>query len=152
MEKYTGVKEILAKPMNRKEYNDYRGWELPADENGDDDGFLVEYVQSENSPNVNHPAHTGYISWSPKDVFEESYISTDVLINKTKAFGQYEPHQQRVIDELKDLTKKSFDLSNFIKTEFFTERLDSEEQQRLKQQLIVMQTYESVLIQRINNF
>jgi hypothetical protein len=152
MEKYTGVKEILAKPMNRKEYNDYRGWELPADENGDDDGFLVEYVQSENSPNVNHPAHAGYISWSPKDVFEESYISTDVLINKTKAFGEYEPHQQRVLDELKDLTKKSFDLSNFIKTEFFTERLDSEEQQRLKQQLIVMQTYESVLIQRINNF
>jgi hypothetical protein len=152
MEKYTGVKEILAKPMNRKEYNDYRGWELPADENGDDEGFLVEYVQSETSPNVNHPAHAGYISWSLKDVFEESYISTDVLINKTKAFGEYEPHQQRVIDELKDLTKKSFDLSNFIKTEFFTERLDSEEQQRLKQQLIVMQTYESVLIQRINNF
>lgn len=152
MKKYTGVKEILAKPMNRKEYNDYRGWELPADENGDDEGFLVEYVQSETSPNVNHPAHTGYISWSPKDVFEESYISTDVLINKTKAFGEYEPHQQRVLDELKDLTKKSFDLSNFIKTEFFTERLDSEEQQRLKQQLIVMQTYESILIQRINQF
>jgi len=152
MKKYTGVKEILAKPMNRKEYNDYRGWELPADENGDDEGFLVEYVQSENSPNVNHPAHAGYISWSPKDVFEESYISTDVLINKTKAFGEYEPHQQRVLDELKDLTKKSFDLYNFIKTEFFTERLDSEEQQRLKQQLIVMQTYESILIQRINNF
>lgn len=152
MKKYTGVKEILATPMNRKEYIDYRGWELPADENGDDEGFLVEYVQSETSPNQNHPAHAGYISWSPKDVFEESYISTDVLINKTKAFGEYEPHQQRVIDELKDLTKKSFDLSNFIKTEFFTERLDSEEQQRLKQQLIVMQTYESVLIQRINNF
>jgi hypothetical protein len=152
MKKYTGVKEILATPVNRKEYNDYRGWELPADENGDDDGFLVEYVQSETSPNVNHPAHAGYISWSPKDVFEESYISTDVLINKTKAFGEYEPHQQRVLDELKDLTKKSFDLSNFIKTEFFTERLDSEEQQRLKQQLIVMQTYESILIKRINNF
>ena len=152
MKKYTGVKEILATPMNRKEYNDYRGWELPANENGDDEGFLVEYVQSETSTNVNHPAHAGYISWSPKDVFGESYISTDVLINKTKAFGEYEPHQQRVLNELKDLTKKSFDLSNFIKTEFFTERLDSEEQQRLNQQLIVMQTYESVLIQRINNF
>jgi hypothetical protein len=149
---YTGVKRIFATPMNRKEYNDYRGWELPADENGADEGYLVEYEQSQTSPNVNHPNHKGYISWSPKDVFEESYISTDVLINKTKAFGEYEPHQQRVLDELKDLTKKSFDLSNFIKTEFFTERLDSEEQQRLKQQLIVMQTYESLLIQRINNF
>ena len=36
MEKYTGIKEILARPMNRKDYNDYRGWELPANENGDD--------------------------------------------------------------------------------------------------------------------
>lgn len=152
MEKYTGVKEILAKPMNRKEYNDYRGWELSADENGDDEGFLVEYVQSETSTNVNHPAHTGYISWSPKDVFEESYISSEVILYNQKSFTQYEPHQQRVLNELKDLIKKSFDLSNFIKTEFFTERLDSEEQQRLKQQLIVMQTYESILIQRINNF
>ena len=151
MEKYTGIKEILARPMNRKDYNDYRGWELPANENGDDEGFLVEYVQSETSTNQNHPAHKGYISWSPKDVFEESYISTDVLINKS-VFEEYEPSQQRVIDELKDLETKIFNLSNFIKTEFFTERLDSEEQQRLKQQLIVMQTYESILIQRINNF
>ena len=151
MKKYTGVKEILATPMNLKDYNDYRGWELPADEDGSKEGFLVEYAQSKTSTNVNHPAHTGYISWSPKDVFEESYISTDVLINKS-VFEEYEPFQQRVIDELKDLETKIFNLSNFIKTEFFTDRLDSEEQQRLKQQLIVMQTYESILIQRINNF
>lgn len=152
MEKYTGVKEILAKPMNRKEYNDYRGWELPANENGDDEGFLVEYVQSEISPNVNHPAHAGYISWSPKDVFDESYIKTDFIINKSKPFGEYELHQQRVMNELKDLAMKTFKLSDFVETEFFKESLDSEEQQRLKQQLIVMQTYKSILTQRINNF
>ena len=34
MNKYIGVKEINAKPMNRQEYNDFRGWELPEDENG----------------------------------------------------------------------------------------------------------------------
>ena len=80
MEKYIGVKEILAKPMSRKEYNDYRGWELPSDENGDYEGYLVEYVQSEKSPNVNHPDHKGYISsWSPKDVFNEAYRKTDGL-------------------------------------------------------------------------
>ena len=44
MERYLCVKEILATPMTRQEYNDYRGWELPADENGDDEGFLVEYI------------------------------------------------------------------------------------------------------------
>lgn len=62
--------------MTRKAYNDYRGWELPADENGDDDGFLVEYLDGGKS---NHPDHEGYISWSPKDVFERAYRPTSGL-------------------------------------------------------------------------
>lgn len=76
MQNFIGVKLIKAKPMNRLEYNVYRGWELPSDEDGADDGFLVEYVDS---PNSNHPDHKGYISWSPKDVFEEAYRETDGL-------------------------------------------------------------------------
>lgn len=64
------VKAILAKPMTRLEYNVYRGWALPADENGADRGFLVEYTDGGAS---NHPAHQGYISWSPKDVFVKAY-------------------------------------------------------------------------------
>ncbi len=76
MKKFIGVKMIQATPMNRKEYNDYRGWELPADENGADEGYLVEYEQSETSPNVNHPNHKGYISWSPADVFMDAYRET----------------------------------------------------------------------------
>ena len=67
---YIGTKKILATPMNRKEYNDYRGWEVPEDENPDDEGYLVEYVDGGKS---NHPDHAGYISWSPKDVFERAY-------------------------------------------------------------------------------
>lgn len=70
MEKYLGVKIISAKPMNRKEYNDYRGWELPSDENGSDEGMLVEY---EDGGQSNHPDHKGYISWSPRYVFEKAY-------------------------------------------------------------------------------
>jgi hypothetical protein len=149
---YTGVKRIFATPMNRKEYIDYRGWELPANENGADDGYLVEYEQSQTSINVNHPKHKGYISWSPKDVFEESYINTNVFLDNGKPFDEYEPHQQRVINELKDLTKKTFDLGSFLQTDFFKQNVDIHEQTRLKQQLIVMQTYESLLIDRINNF
>jgi hypothetical protein len=41
MQTYNGTKIIRALPMTRKEYNDYRGWQLPADENGDDEGYLV---------------------------------------------------------------------------------------------------------------
>lgn len=74
MKEYTGTKTIKAKPMTRGEYNKYRGWEIPADENPADEGYLVEYLDS---PNSNHPDHDNYISWSPKDVFDRSYKETD---------------------------------------------------------------------------
>lgn len=70
MTPYIGTKLINAKPMTRAAYNVLRGWELPADENGDDDGYLVEYVDGGKS---NHPDYDGYISWSPADVFERAY-------------------------------------------------------------------------------
>ena len=65
-----GVKQINAMPMTRAEYNLLRGWIVPADENPDDDGYLVEYVDG---GKANHPDFAGYISWSPKDVFERAY-------------------------------------------------------------------------------
>ena len=74
MKQYLGVKLIHAKPMNRRAYNVFRGWELPADENGDDEGYLVEYLDG---GKANVPGHAGYVSWSPKDVFERAYQPTD---------------------------------------------------------------------------
>ena len=71
---YEGTKRVHAHPMNRGEYNAYRGWEVPADENPDDPGYLVEYLDGGKS---NHAAHAGYISWSPKDVFERAYCEVD---------------------------------------------------------------------------
>ena len=77
MQQYLGVKHINAKPMNRGDYNTLRGWMLPGDENPDDEGFLVEYL---NSPTTGMPdGFTNYISWSPKEVFEDSYRPTDGL-------------------------------------------------------------------------
>lgn len=67
---HIGTKIIDATPMSRADYNAYRGWKLPADENGDDDGFLVEY---HDGGKANHPDHAGYISWSPREVFERAY-------------------------------------------------------------------------------
>lgn len=69
---FIGTKSVLATAMTRQEYNDYRGWELPADEShlANEQGFLVEYVDGGRS---NHPDHEGYISWSPKDVFDNAY-------------------------------------------------------------------------------
>lgn len=65
-----GTKVIHFVAMSRAEYNTYRGWELPSNENGDDNGYLVEYADG-GSPNV--PGHPGYVSWSPADVFERAY-------------------------------------------------------------------------------
>lgn len=64
MEKYIGTKQIEAEPMTRGEYNEYRGWNIPADENPADEGYLVKYTD-------------GYISWSPKKQFEDVYSKAD---------------------------------------------------------------------------
>ena len=69
-QKYIGTKILTATPMNRLEYNLYRGWDLPLNEDGNDEGYLVEY---QDGGAQNHPDHAGYISWSPKAVFEQAY-------------------------------------------------------------------------------
>ena len=76
MNRYIGTKAINAKPMSRQAYNDLRGWAVPADENPADDGYLVEYIDG---GQANHPDYEGYISWSPKDVFERAYRRSDNL-------------------------------------------------------------------------
>lgn len=73
MKQYIGVKLINAKPMTRLEYNEFRGWKLPANENGADEGFLVEYLDG-GAPNT--PDYAGYVSWSPAAVFHNAYGET----------------------------------------------------------------------------
>lgn len=70
MQEYYGTKRIRAVPMTRGDYNAYRGWALPEDEDGADPGFLVEY---RDGGQRNHPDHHGYISWSPEVVFATAY-------------------------------------------------------------------------------
>lgn len=60
MQKYIGVKLVEAKPMTRGEYNDYRGWTVPADENPADKGYLVKYEDE-------------YVSWSHIEAFNKAY-------------------------------------------------------------------------------
>ena len=76
MQPFFGTKLLNAKPMTRGEYNTYRGWELPANENENDEGYFVEYVDG-GKPNTS--AYVGYVSWSPKDVFEASYQPMNAL-------------------------------------------------------------------------
>ena len=64
--------------MNRADYNTYRGWLLPEDENGSDEGYLVEYLDG---GKPNHADHEGYISWSTEEVFLNTYRDTSKCIN-----------------------------------------------------------------------
>ena len=70
MKTYVGTKELKAIPMNKEEYCQYRQWEVPANENPKEEGYLVEYLDG---GKPNDERHLGYISWSPKDVFEKAY-------------------------------------------------------------------------------
>lgn len=62
--KYIGIKFLEAKEMNLGDYNIYRGWKLPEDERHDREGYLVKYAD-------------GYESWSPKEIFENSYLKLE---------------------------------------------------------------------------
>ena len=70
MERFVGTKQVNATLITLGQYNKIRGWDIPENEDPETEGYLVEYVKG---GEPNHPDYAGYISWSPKDVFEESY-------------------------------------------------------------------------------
>ena len=76
MKTFLGTKLVNAMPMTRDAYNELRKWQLPADENGDDEGYLVEYTDG-GAPNTD--LFIGYVSWSPKEQFEGAYRETTGL-------------------------------------------------------------------------
>ena len=133
--KYVCHKEVLARPMNRQEYNDLRGWGVPVDENPADEGYLVKYLDG-GAANV--PGFDGYISWSPKDVFERGY--QEVLPTTFR---------QRVMAEHKALIENLDKLNAFIASPAFADAVDGG---LLHQQANAMYIYAGVLTKRISNF
>lgn len=97
MSLFVGTKIVDATPMTRGEYNRYRGWEIPENENPDDTGFLVEYLDGGES---NHPGHTGYISWCPKNVFHKANVamggSTDLPGYVVRMYAELAELNQRL--------------------------------------------------------
>ena len=66
MNKCIGVKLIEAEEMNLGDYNIFRGWTIPDNEDPKKEGYLVKYPD-------------GYVSWSPKEIFEEAYRKTSSM-------------------------------------------------------------------------
>lgn len=139
MQKYVGSKIVAAEPMTRLEYNQYRGWELPADENGTDDGYLVEYMDGGKS---NHPNHSGYISWSPKEQFDKGYDSIVEVVKNPQ------PHVLRMQGEYTQLRARMKSLMTFQKTSMH-QSLSTHDQELLSLQLNQMSQYADTLRSRI---
>ena len=67
MEKYIGSKIVQAEPMSWADYAvKYRDQAVVTPDMVQKEGYLVVYAD-------------GYISWSPKEAFEEAYRRTDGL-------------------------------------------------------------------------
>lgn len=128
MVQYTGTKTIMATPMTRGEYNALRGWEVPADEDPTDLGYLVQY---ENDSKANVEGFDGYISWSPQKPFDLAY-------NQSGTF------KQRVFIEMEQLYRRMFLLKKYI----HGESPDSEHYRLLIIQLKAMDTYYQILCMR----
>ena len=131
MKKFIGIKKVEAKPMTRGEYNKYRGWQIHADENPNDEGYLVKYSDD-------------YISWSPKKAFDEAYreiekyplVDTALLMRS----DDYKDRFKAEYEQLKIRTEKLFDMLQKYKSGAleFTPTCDYE---MLEKQYFAMQSY-----------
>lgn len=139
---YVGSKIVKATPMTRAQYNAHQGWALPADQNGEDAGFLVEYLDG---GAANHPDHKGYISWSPADVFAKSYVE---CVYPT---GGLADHQVRVCCEASELKARRDKLLTFLNGGGVS-KVSFAEFRRLGMQLQAMNLYLLILEDRISSF
>lgn len=135
MNKYLGTKEVSAKPMTRGEYNDYRGWQIPENEDPNEQGYLIEYQDGGKSKDSRH---AGYISWSPADVFNRAYAPIDTWLDRVKL------EQERVQKDLSALDK-TLDVER--KPDFITD----EQWSFMTRQQFHMRQYNQILKDRIAN-
>ena len=132
MKEFIGTKKIKAVETTKQEYCDYRGWKVPEDEDPIEEIYLVEYeVDPLSKPN--HTNHRGYISMSPKHVFEDAYKPASTFLD-------------RLHIEANELYEKIEKLTHAIEHKLIPES----ETQILKVQLDVMRTYFGILASRIN--
>ena len=158
---YIGTKVVHATPMSRAVYNDFRGWTMPENEQ-DDEGYLVQYTESLQG---NDSTYLGYISWSPKDVFERSYRAvgqgagtsasegTPTPAGKAAgAVGSQEEKEETWVDrlmaEFRELHERVLKLELFISKPEFND-LDVEDRTLLVDQYRHMIGYHGVLSARV---
>lgn len=141
---YVSHKRVKRKAMTRQEYCDYRGWDVPDVENGSDEGYLVEYLDGGVS---NDTRHDGYISWSPKEAFDNGYTKEEIEVSPAE-----NTYQERVIIERQELSERLVSLNMFICNNPAFSKLNAEERELLRSQAQVMDEYCDILKERIEQF
>lgn len=66
-------KYVTAVPATRKEYCDWRGWDVPVNEDGSDEGFV--YVDLTKPTNMRNEGVGGFVTWLPKGIFTRDFVS-----------------------------------------------------------------------------
>ena len=138
MNEYIGTKIVKAEPMNLGDYNNYRGWNIPEDEDPEKEGYLVKYQDD-------------YVSWSPKEIFEEAYVRTENNKLAITAKGMNsKDFKDRFKAEYKQIVIRAEGLSNMLDkmkngTLEFTPKCSYE---ILNRQLEYMKDYKGILEER----
>lgn len=138
---YVGTKVIHAQPMNRAAYNYLRGWTVPEDENGEDEGFLVEYPDQP----ANTTTYQGYVSWSPTEVFMAAYQPMDITGEGSQG-GQ--TWRDRLVIEKDELLERLDKLTTFLAGPLF-KALPEDQQVLMNGQMAAMSSYLAILKLRL---
>ena len=128
MKKYIGTKQIEAEPCTLGNY--YKetgkspyGKDIEGHEETEE-GYKVKYED-------------GYISWSPKDIFDKVYKVADTFVDRLKI-------------ELTELSDKQDKLNKFFETKMFKD-LSITDEHLLRAQFGAMLAYSSILMERVAN-
>ena len=150
---YVGTKALFAQSMTLGDYNTHRGWTIPENENPNREGYLVQYPD-------------GYISWSPKEVFDASY--QEMTISHIPSQGEApsgedgapetQPErsegattwEDRVRQEGAELRDRLSKLDFFIADDSKFLSLPDRQQRLLKEQREAMSSYLNILGARLN--
>jgi hypothetical protein len=138
---YVGTKVIHAKPMTLGDYNTLRRWMLPKDEQPEVEGYMVEYADG---GKPNHEDFVGYVSWSPKDVFEKAYVDLGASPNLPKV----DTWITRLQDEWTELGAKVAKLHDYLDSDGY-HLLPTIEKAQLRNQYEVMMQYWQIVNARL---
>lgn len=133
---------ISTTEMTRLEYNQMRGWRVPANENPDDKGYLVQ----EHGIAENVEGYKGYCSWKPQDQVDCRTLTVD--ISNKDATGPHDFHK-RLLLELAELNARCLKLGVFMNTESFSALLKAEKV-LLTEQSNLMYKLKAVLENRLD--